>query len=513
MKPKSLIAPVCRAAAVFLLTVMLGGALCSCGVIILNGTDGTSEPQDATTVVPETSVPDDTGTEETTGEDETTDAPPPETTEKPDRVTFPAGRQEEAQSRLDELIDDIDISNSDIIVACASETVNVLFPDEDSVFYSSRMERNSMLYDKYKVDIRTLSIYENAPTTDILYADIAAALKAGDNASIYLDLIMVPASQAGRFLAGGLLRDMRTLPFYDTKEGNTAGNVGQARYFDLGLGTDTPEYLYAVYFNRSMLGADSSDELFRASMDGSLTFEMMLTAAKKVEGTDADIACEGGRELFGDITASLLGISFISKNSSGIPKLALTEGELSLLDSAVEMLSGYKLYAPAEGAPSAREAFASGKTPFYIGTLGEISELYDEPVEWGLLTLPSEHKLGAVCADRPVVCLPATNTRLEQTGLWLSALNAASGEWIADHFRDTLFKDCMRDNDSCIILGEILSRKAELGFETIYAGYYSGLADATYGALGGALGEGAAKFSEEYAKKLSALNKKLAILP
>ncbi|MGM9641746.1 MAG: hypothetical protein ACI3XI_00920 [Eubacteriales bacterium] len=508
MNVKKLLSSFVGAASLLLVAAMLCTCLCSCGVIIINTGGGTTDGEEATTVTPESTAPEQTEhpSDETTDEVSTR---PSETTEKPDSVTFPTGRQEEAQSRLDALVGNIDISDFDIIIVSVSETADVLFPDEDSVLYTALMERNSMLYEKYGVDIRS---YEKATGTDDLYAELAAAIKSGDSSSYYIDLFTVPARSAGRFLAGGMLRDMRSLPFYDTNEGNTAGNVGSARYFDLGDGTDVPEYLYSLYFNRTLLGEELSAALFRAGLNGTLSFETLLTAAKSVEGTHADIASVGGASLMGEISSHLLGIEYITKNSAGVPSLALTQSEYTAIDSLLQTLSGFRFNTIAEGSPSPEELFISGKVPFYLGTLGDIPKLYDKPIEWGLLPLPSGQKLGAVSDQRPVICLPVTNTRLEQTGIWLSGFNAASGEWLRDYFRDVAIRDYMRDNNSCLSLAAILERKAAIGFETLYADYYPGLADATYSAAGAAVG-GSSGFSEVYLAKVSSVNKKLAVLP
>lgn len=503
MNVNKLIAPLCRAVSGLIVALILGSCLCSCGVIIINYPDGTTEDGQATTVLPETTVadltePPDDGTTE-----------PPETTKKPDSVTFPTGRKEEAQERLDALTVFVDISGYGIVVVSASETEDVFFRDEGSMMNPAIMERNSMIYEKLGVDMRS---YENAPDTSFLYETLSTAIKSSDSSLYYIDLFTVPARSAGRFLAGGLLRDMRSLPFYDTTEGNTAGNVGSARYFDVGYGTDTPESLHALYFNRTLLGEELTDMLFSAGLDGTLSYETLMVAAKSAPGADVDIASDGGASLIGEISSQLLGIQYITKSSAGKPKLALTKSEYTALDSALQMLSGFSFNTVAEGSPTARELFVSSKSVYYLGVLGDITDLYDEQVEWGLLPLPSEQKLGAVSADRPVICLPLTNTRLEQTGIWLSAFNAASGQWLCDYFRDAAIADYMRDNDSCLALAEILERKVAIGFETLYSGYYSGLAEATYLAAGAAVGS-TSGFSKTYLAKIYSVNKKLASLP
>ncbi len=515
MKIKKLTPSVRRLLPILLILAMICGTFGGCGVIIIGGNDAETSAPHAETTLPDISDAPETGEPEDTGGSDVTE-PEPDTTEEPEQtvvftpVTFPS-RIDEAEERLESLIDTVDISDFNIIIVTASDTVDVIFSAEDSPLYAARSNRNSMLHEKYGVDVRT--IYENAVDTDTIYNDLAAAIKAGSDAEYYIDLLMIPASSGGRFLAKGLLKDMRTLPFYDTKAGNMGGNVGGERYFDLGDGTDTPESIYALYFNRTLVGKEAEDLLYSASLDSSLTFETLLTVASSLSGREADIAYAGGdNSLPGRISADLLGIDYITKNRSGVPKIEMTDDDILAIDGLIDSISKLTAFTPAEGGASSLEAFISGNIPFYMGTLSDILELYDEKIEWGLLTLPSEKGLGAMRDDRPVICLPVTNTRLEQTSIWLTGFNAASGDWIRDQFLAVSIENYLRDNNSCLTMYKILSQETELDFTRVFSGYYEGLADATYLAAGGAV-SGLAKFSEILKNKITSINKSLAKLP
>ena len=500
---------VLRALAVFLILSMTSAMFGGCGIIIINGGDTeTSAPTaettlpEATAPAPETAPPEDTAPETDTSE-ETTEEPEETVEVKP--VTFPT-RIEAAQNRLDALLDTIDISNFDLILVNASDTVDVIFSEQSDPLYAARSNRNSMLYEKYEVDIRT--IYSEAVNTDTIYADLAVATKAGNGVDYYVDLLMIPANRAGGFLAKGLLKDMRTLPFYDTRSGNNAGNVGSMRYFDLGDGTDAPELIYSIFFNRTMVGKEMTDKLYGAALEGSLGFETIMLAAESAAGREADIGLtQNDKSFFGRKSAELLGIDFITKDRQGVPKLEVSDENILALESYAAKASAMTYYTPAEGEMSSIEAFIAGKTPFYLGTLADISKLYDKSVEWGVLPLPSDKGLGAIADNRPIICLPALNSRLEQTSLWLSGFNAASGEWIRDQFLAVSIEEHLRDNNSCLVLHKILMQKTELSFSLIYSGYYEGLAEATY------LSAGSGDYAAVYKSKLSAINKKLAKLP
>ena len=483
------------------------GALSGCGFIIIN--TPSEERTEATTAAPETLPPEaTTEVPEVTEpvEEETTEAP--ETARPIDPVVFP-DRTSDAEERLEALDDPVGISEFDLIIASVSDTINVIYCDENSPLYAARSMRNSMLYEKFEVDIRT--IYESVDS-DKLYGDLLLALQAGDNAEIYLDLIIIPANQVGSYLAKGLIKDMRSLPFYAINAGSKSGNIGTSRYADVGDGTDTPEYLYAVYFNRTMLGSEATEKLYSDALEGTMSWESIAVSAKSMTSAVADIGSCEGAGLIGDLSITLSGISYIQKDSAGVPALSVSDEDLLKIDSLIDTVSKLTVYQPAENDSAALDRFKNGEIPFYLGTLADILDIYDEKVEWGLLPIPSEKGVGAISGNRPVVCLPITASRLEQTSIWLEGFNAASGEWIRDAFLKTSILNYLRDNSSCLTMSKILSQKAEIGFERFFAGYYDGLADATYGGAGEAM-SGNIRYSEIYAKKLSALNKKLSKLP
>ena len=497
--------------ALLIVLIMTITALSSCGVIIINKPD-TEAP--ATTVSPETDAgPEQSG--EVTESDTTAEEPleteePPIETEPPKQVTFPS-RIGEAEERLDQLGTSINIADFDLIYAAADNTVDVIFSDEESPLYAARTKRNAMIEEKYSSSVRT--IYEGKVTSDQLYEDVRVAVSSGSFVEFYLDLLVLTSADACKFLTKGLLKDMRALPFYDVNLGPKSGNIGQTRYFDLGAGADAPESLYAIYFNRTLVGAENEKMLFDASLGGNMTWELLCTVSASISDRAADMAIKDGENtLLGELAPYLSGIEFVTKSAAGVPKVSMLDSDALLVDSIIESISKLNLYTPAEGGASPRDLFVAGKIPFYLGTLSEMSELYDDTVEWGLLTLPSDKDLGAISDNRPVICIPATNTRLEQTSIWLTALNAASGDWIRDQYLSIAIRDHIRDNNSCLVLNKILSQKAEFNFERVFAGYYDGLKDATYGAAGKAL-TGGDKFSATLSKNITAINKKLSKLP
>ncbi len=248
-----------RGASLLIILAMMISALSSCGVIIINKPE-TEAP--ATTVSPETDASPEQSDAATEGES-TTEAPleteaPDVETEPPKQVSFPS-RIEEAEERLEQLGESISIAGFNLIYAAADNTVDVIFSDEDSPLFAARTLRNAMIEEKYSSGVRT--IYQGKVTSDQLYEDVRVSVAAGSGTEYYLDILVLTPADACKFLTKGLLKDMRSLPFYDVTEGPQGGNVGMTRYFELGAGADAPECLYAIYFNRTLVGADNAKKL------------------------------------------------------------------------------------------------------------------------------------------------------------------------------------------------------------------------------------------------------------
>ena len=105
----------------------------------------------------------------------------------------------------------------------------------------------------------------------------------------------------------------------------------------------------------------------------------------------------------------------------------------------------------------AKETFLAGKSLFYIGTLGELSEFANAPLQTGLLPLPkydTATKNYPYLLDQtalPVFACPINVTSTEGTGIMLSALNAASCAELEELFLQSA-ENQVRDNGSSLML-------------------------------------------------------------
>jgi hypothetical protein len=390
--------------------------LSGCGIIIINdpGADNTTGNA-ATITIPR-------------HEDVTTS--PDFTHEIHTPVVFPS-RLGEAQERLNSLID-LDLSAFDMIVTISTDTTDVIFPTSEDPLYAPRTNRNVMIEEKYGCG--TLTAYF---TTDELLSALELALKTGEG-DFYSSLLVVPANRAGEFYTRGLLYDLRTLPFTDTESGDSSGNIGKSRYFVTNAATDTPEHLGAIFFNRTLLGEGKSAELADAAIDGSLSLEMLLTAYNSVSRDSLyAFSTDHTKSSLGERIAVREGVRIVTGNEKDDIRVTLTPETAQAFDSLITSLFNKDFYFSEGTDARALDKFIASESLFYFGTLHQMTSLYSKPVKWGLLPLPQsgEGEVRGVCGDdMPVICVPAIITQYELTTLWIQAADAASGEWMRDHY-------------------------------------------------------------------------------
>ena len=401
--------------------------------------------------------------------------------------------KEQAKDRLDKAFY-MDMSGATVIVAVADETANTFSQDENEPLHSAYKERNKMLTDKLGCDLLVLNA-----SVEQMVADLSASIKSGSNTSYYSDLLLIPSTHAAFFAASGLILDLRSLPFYTaTTDGNKgAGYYNGKSFFDLGSVTESPELVYALYFNRDIIGADGADELYAAARDGSITFDYFLAFYERVSVSGGLHALSVGgthddTSFLGDIAAIRGGIDFVSGKSGGYPQISYSSSALSAVDALVALLNESALYLPSapegEGAPAAKtgaEIFAEGKSLFHMGTLSEMSSFYNKKTTWGVLPLPTLNgePYAVASQDRGVLCISANNRRPDVMGVLLPALDAASGEWIDGEYAAYCAENYIRDNDSFHMIKKILADEIYADFSYLHYGNCKNLDAATFGAF------------------------------
>lgn len=457
----------------------------------------------------------DHGSDTGTGEDSgtaATDAPwtvpaPTTTAIPPDKVSYP-DRRAEAEAKL-EALPDVELSVSDLIIANATSTAALIEPEEGDLLNAARSLRTEAACERYGISMTVLSVEESA-----MLDEFTAAEKAG---TYYADFAVIPAYAAALFYNSGIVLNLGQLPVFEAPEG--AGTVGMSCYFYCGSAVYDPDSLWALYFNRTLAGAEISESLYRAALsEAGLAWEDVLTAAASVtlpEGAYAAVSGTRSSATFAaDAVCAGADVEFVSNGTGEVPTVNFDEQKLAEAGDVISRLAAL-LYLPAgEDAADPEAVFADGGALMRLGPLSDMRTFYDKKTEWGLLPLPHTGSvswnvtLGA--EDRPVMFFSG-NGRPELCGAAITALDAASGAWLGDAYAAAAFENYLRDNNSYLTLHAILDGSVKFDFSYLYSGVASRLAGATYNAARGQL-TGGASLSEAVSRARVAANRELARL-
>ena len=406
-----------------------------------------------------------------------------------------------------------DLNGFSFLVCTVTEANNTVLPEETSPLFASYARRNELITDAYGN-----TFYCSEDEMANVRKDLAASVKAGgDAASYYADMVEVPAADAYSLITAGLLLNLRSLPFYTV---GTAGTEGAGFYrnakncFDTRAATNSPTDTYCLYCNTELLGNDTANRLSLAALNDSLTFETLLTAAQDAAGNAVpyDITGNFPAGQFANLAFVRAGNRYTDQ-VGGYPQLTpvLTASEeADALLSSLRALRwfGFTPAAPEipvdssavassavapQPEPNGYEQFASGKALFYVGTVGEMESLTAIPHRWGLLPLPKDApEAENVERNRSVFCVPANNTRLEMTGLMLTALDKVSGSWIGKEYASYAVLHCLRDNASYFTLCKIFESASFCDFAELCGAGCKNLTAATYDAVSAAMVNSAA---------------------
>ena len=444
-----------------LLALCLG--LCGCGVIVLPGAD-------------------------TTAPSETT-ARPAETTEAPVSLTtapiYTAPERPDAQAAADAALTalpDLDFGGETLLIVTANEvSMSPLFPtDSETGENRARLARNLAVTERHGV-----SFIPSTAAVDAIYTDALAA----QNANLYYaDLLILPAEQVGRFMAAGLLRNLRNLPFW-TAESDSAAIAGKAAYADLGEAMLTHEQLPAVFFNRTLAESLGYD-LYAAVEAGEWTWALYFEAAAKaaaLEGISGHSLCPADGTRYLDLCAASSGVKLVDNTPDQLPVMSTAAADtLAALDAALRRLnSGESLYPMnPQNDIEGIQAFAAGRVLFCTASLFYMDWIFDSSTAWGILPMPSAdgQTYTPAGASAPVLCVTANNNKFELTGLTIAALNAASTDVITDAFITERLQNRLRDWQSAGMI-ERIAEHVTYDFATLYASGLPALAAASHNAI------------------------------
>lgn len=424
---------------VLLLTVVLP-LISSCGMIVLN-TPSTAE----TATIPETTpISPDTETDPP-------DLPPPaDPFPIPDPQVWEI-HKEGAESFLKNQVT-LDFSSSSLFIVDSTGLLSAPLT-ENNDYSEALYDRNRMVCEKYGMQIKA---YYADPAT--LFNDFKSTLASGQT---FCDILSIPLSETGKYIASGLLMNQKTLPFFESngayipdsfKESSAAA---QSAYFSIGYASLSPSDMTSLYFNRTIL-SNADIDLYELVRNGSFTVDKYLEIAATISASTLIseslkpelIALEWSESSF---FTSGYGKA-VSFNASTVKATAAAAGK-----NFAAMLFGN---AALTEDTSAVSEFGKGESAFLFETLGMMESLSEERILWGILPMPksseSAEHVTPVSDSMAAFVIPHNNTKTELTSASLNALHAASHRWLLESAGLFYAKYYIPDISSCDMIRIII---------------------------------------------------------
>ncbi len=487
-----------RAACVLLIAAMLLG-LTSCGFIVFRDEEGQST---GNAVTEQTNPPTTSNANET--------STPASVPQKP--------LGEQARDRLAAL-PDRDFEGVPVIIATVDDKTICPMDTDNDVTVASRADVKRAVEEKFGV-----TVISNACTAETIMAEAKQAINSG---MYYADLMAIPQSMVGSFYASGLLGNMYTLPFLNTKaEYYHAGIIESAHAGDTllavsGAANFNPEYLRGIYFNREKVKACVSEDLYELVRGGSWTWdklrEITIAAKSNLDGVSGLGSYFNNADLI-DLAATSHGIAYTSTAKNSVPTVnffassPMKDRAAAAVDAMYHILYQDRAMLKEDG-DGARAVFTADSLLFHIDGLDYITEIADSKVEWGILPLPKYDKdqseyLSPLSSDAPVFCTPANLTGVETPGLILEGLNIASAGYVQEVYMNERIHYSLRDSASIEML-DIICKGVCTDFAHMFASGFTNLANATYKAVNNAV-VSRASLDSLYRSYSGAANRELA---
>lgn len=443
----------------------------SCGFIIV-GSDETAETAKETEKRVDTSSETEIDTE--SGSESVT-----ENAEEPESAA------DRAKKRVNDLAD-FDFSKQSFIIATTNEMT--FATDGDNYYDRVLLLRDSIVEEKYNVDIITVSVAESRIETELRNASLAE--------EYYADLISVPEYRIGRLASEGLIMNLRSLPFYGTTDtysrNSDAAYAGSAIYADIGAASSDFSKIYAVFFNRS--AAESMGYDLDAMVEDNEwtwdTFDKLARQANEQFGMVGQGSYAMGNE-YTDVVFRSGNVSLVDNSLGKTPEISFDSPRLeSLIELCCALIYGNdSAYKPAAGASENDfySLFGSGQLLFAVAPLSAMQRLATVTVDWGVLPIPKydEAQDGYYAyteASANVVAVPSENNKYEMTGVIIGALNTASYELLSEEYKVNCLYNYFRSIKAMRSMDAVLSSMT-FDFTYLYSSAADLLANATHGAV------------------------------
>lgn len=337
-----------------------------------------------------------------------------------------------------QLLADRDFGEQIFLIVQEEGLENPISPDNDDFSEAFADRRNRLVQGKYNVELACIKM-----SRDKILSSLADAKSKG---TYFCDLLIVSPSLLTQLQSKGYLNTLENLPFFQfdsacIRDDATAeiNSKWDKIYGIWGDALRQPSQAYSIYFNQNLADEQDYPNLYQLVRSGQWDFQTFAYLAKM------------GKFTFDGNIADLLFAAAGKASSTDEGKALLEDADyLSMVDQLTAALVTKENTA-------AKKLFLEGKSLFYIGKLGELSEFAQTKLQTGLLPLPKydlADESYPYLTDQttlPVFACPINVTSTEGTGIMLSALNAASCAELEELFIQSA-ENQVRDNGSALMI-------------------------------------------------------------
>lgn len=460
-----------RLMALVALLLCVATAMSSCGIIIIN------DREDDVTVPADTTAPPAT---EVTG---------------PIIDKSPTLDYIEQSGEYLAALDPYDFGGGEVIIKGigAEKLGGVNASSAGTIISLNRGKRNTAVQDAANVTLTYSEVPGNTEDTDneaLFIDELKRAVKAGES---YAEMVVVPQRLVGKLAIEGTLLDVTALncnyaeqPYFDYNAMQTSG--GGELYAIIGDATSDPDYLYGVYFNKTLIKNAGLESPYTLVDSGAWTFDKYLEYMSTVSSFE-----HGIEELalhcftdsnYADVLYAGGGFNMLTSAYGAAPTVTVpTDSSTAFLDKIKELF-GLKTQWTGDD-PEAK--FENGEMLFYMALLSRSNALSTASHDWGIVPVPkmdAEQKSYRTLADpdMPVIVIPKNVSNTEGVSYLVNAYFAASYKYLATAYAENQMSYFLRDSESINTVYTIANSAVYDG-AYMYGPAYSNVSNATYTSL------------------------------
>ncbi len=320
----------------------------------------------------------------------------------------------------------------------------------ESVLNSDRVARIKLLEEKLGC-----TFYTKTSTSSEIVSAINESVKSGE---IFTDVIAVPASDMGVLIYNGLLTPLNTVPNFDLNadffdaNSKAALTLGEKVYGISGDGCFEPEKTECLIYNETLARSLGVNSISQFIADGEWTvdkYNEVLQAASSAYGELIPHMYGDGYEenfLLGT------GTSYVSCVDITLSLNIFSESFSSVAEKFAKLFKEY---------PVSDTVSPSDSLLFTSCTVSDLEKYKDSTNVWSVAPFPKADKSSEystpMASDSVILCLPVNVLDAEYAGDFIECFNAISKDYLKNRYITYLANYVLRNESSVVALEHIFS--------------------------------------------------------